>query len=227
MLLVIVCFVAFFTISLCATSIMVRKEQRKDEEAARSMAAKKNETLQPVVTELKNYSESTVFKLSPVTIPDMRKEAVNTFPLNAMNTSKPEPAAIAVAPVPIIQKNENHYHFEDLNSGITYLGSVLFIMFALFAIFKFFEKINKKISVQKAIKISRRILMSFEKDINNTETYLEYNKSIHNQIVFNKIIIDQYKHSSLIPELMVVNSQLLDNLDFTQRDLVSVLESKS
>jgi uncharacterized SAM-binding protein YcdF (DUF218 family) len=222
-MLIIVVFFAFLIISLLSASIVVGKHKREKDAAAQLMAAKKNEALQPVVTELKTYSESTVFKLSPVTIPDMRKEAVKTFPLEPMKTEPPA----AVAPTPIIQQSENHYHFEDLNSGITYLGSVLLIMFALFSLFKLFEKITKKLSVQKAIKISRRILKSFEKDINHTETYLEYNKSIHNQIVFNKIIIDQYKNSSLIPELMVVNSQLLDNLDFTQRDLVSSLESKA
>lgn len=180
------------------------------------VAAVKHELLQPVVTELKDYkgmsSNATgSLKLTPVTIPEMRKDPIQPV--------VPEPVVVQ-APQPIIEQNENHYHFEDLNSGITYLASIILAIFVLFCSFKGIGKIAKNLSVKNAIKTSKHILKAFEIDINNSTTYLEYSKIITDQLRFNNAVIDQNKNSYHIPELSVVNDKLQASLTFAECSLV-------
>jgi hypothetical protein len=180
------------------------------------VAVVKHELLQPVVTELKDYkgmssNASGSLKLIPVTIPEMRKDPIQ--PAN------PEPVVVQ-APQPIIEKNENHYHFEDLNSGITYLASIILAIFVLFCSFKGIGKVAKNLSVKNAIKKSKHILIAFENDINNSTTYLDYSKIITDQLRFNNAVIDQNKNSYHIPELSVVNDKLQASLTFAERSLV-------
>lgn len=184
-----------------------------------AVVAVKYEVLQPVVTELKDYkslSNQTAgsLKLTPVLTPEMRKEPIQPV--------APEPV-VTPAPQPIIEQNENHYHFEDLNSGITYLASILLVIFVLFFSFKGLGKVMKNLSVKKAIKKSQRILTAFDTDINNSTTYLDYSKIITDQLRFNNTVIEQNKTSYHIPELSVVNDKLQASLTFTERSLVDNL----
>lgn len=178
--------------------------------------AVKHELLQPVVTDLKDYKSLSSnaagsLKLTPVLTPEMRKEPIQPV--------APEPV-IVQSPQPIIEKNENHYHFEDLNSGITYLASILLVIFVLFCSFKGIGKFAKNVSVKNAIKKSQHILTAFETDINNSTTYLDYSKIITDQLRFNNAVIDQNKNSYHVPELSVVNDKLQASLTFTERSLV-------
>ena len=198
--------------------ILILEPKQKAIVETQEIVSVKHELLQPVVTELKDYkslpNQTGLSKLTPVTIAEMRKEPIQPV--------EPEPVVVP-APQPIIEKSENHYHFEDLNSGITYLASILLVIFVLFFSFKGFAKVAKNMSVKKAIKRSYRILTAFDGDINNSTTYLDYSKLITEQLRFNETVIEQNNTSYHIPELSVVNDKLKANLTFTERSLVQNL----
>lgn len=207
---------------IAITTTFMLESFKKNEQATleqQKVVTVKHEVLQPVVTELKDYkslSNQTAgsLKLTPVLTPEMRKEPIQPV--------APEPVVVP-APQPIIEQNENHYHFEDLNSGITYLASILLVIFVLFFSFKGLGKVMKNLSVKKAIKKSQRILTAFDTDINNSTTYLDYSKIITDQLRFNNTVIEQNKTSYHIPELSVVNDKLQASLTFTERSLVDNL----
>jgi hypothetical protein len=208
-------FLSVFAIVFSVALGVLSKSPETDVKPQEAVAVK-HELLQPVVTELKDYkgmsSNATgSLKLTPVTIPEMRKDPIQPV------ASAP---VVVQAPQPIIEKNENHYHFEDLNSGITYLASILLVIFVLFCSFKGIGKVAKNVSVKKAIKKSQHILTAFETDINNSTTYLDYSKIITDQLRFNNAVIDQNKNSYHVPELSVVNDKLQASLTFTERSLV-------
>lgn len=215
-------FTLTFIASFILTSVVTHsKDVAKKTEV--NQVTLKHEVLQPVVTELKDYKgldtqKSSITKLSPVISPAMNKEPIKPI--------APEPV---VTPVPqsIIEQNENHYHFEDLNSGITYLATILLVIFLLFCSFKGLGKIVNNLAVKKAIKLSQQILSSFESDINNSNTYLEYSKKIMAQLSFNRIVFEQHKTSNHIPALTVVHEQLLSNLQFAERSLVTDMRTPS
>lgn len=215
-------FLSIFCIvfSICigiADKSNVLKVQEKIEIQHELKHEMKHELLQPVVTELKDYKSLQNhgvdnLKLIPVLNPEMRKDPIQPV--------IPEPIVVAPAPQPIIEQTENHYHFEDLNSGITYLASILLFIFILFFSFKGVGNLVKNISVKKAIKKSQRILTAFEIDINDSTTYLDYSKIITDQLRFNNTVIKQNKNSYHVPELSVVNDKLQENLTFAERSLV-------
>jgi hypothetical protein len=206
------CFVSVFTF------VLISEPKQKAIVDTQEIVSVKHELLQPVVTELKDYkslpNQKGLSKLTPVTIAEMRKDPIQPV--------EPEPVVVP-APQPIIEKSENHYHFEDLNSGITYLASILLVIFVLFFSFKGFAKVAKNMSVKKAIKRSYRILTAFDGDINNSTTYLDYSKLMTEQLRFNETVIEQNNTSHHIPELSVVNDKLKANLTFAERSLVQNL----
>ena len=210
--------VAFGFVSVF-TMVLISEPKEKASVKTQETVSVKHELLQPVVTELKDYkslpNQAGVSKLTPVTIAEMRKDPIQPV--------EPEPVVVVPSPPPIIEKSENHYHFEDLNSGITYLASILLVIFVLFFSFKGFAKVAKNVSVKKAIKRSYRILTAFDGDINNSTTYLDYSKLMTEQLRFNETVIEQNNTSYHIPELTVVNDKLKANLTFTERSLVQNL----
>lgn len=206
--------IAFVTIFMLG--LIIDKPDTKIDSAKNELVVVKYDVLQPVVTDIKSYNSSpnvTALKLTPVLTPEMRRDPIQPV--------APEP--VAVAPQPIIEKNETHYHFEDLNSGITYFASTLLVIFLSFCCFKGMGKLIKNLSVKKAIKKSKLILTCFETDINNSATYLDYTKIITDQLRFNQTTIEQNKNSYHIPELSVVNDKLVENLTFAERNLVNDL----
>lgn len=208
--------VSFLIVSYSLTAYKANiDEKAKPEAAIAATVEAKHELLQPVVTEFKSYSNQTYVsdsKLTPVLNPEKRKDPI--LPIAPVEkVEKPTPQ-------PIIEKNENHYHFEDLNSGITYLASSLLGIFAAFCLYKGFGKFAQNLSVKKAIKKSKLLLTSFEADINNSSTYLDYTRVITDQLRFNNTIMEQNKNSYHIPALSVVNDKLVANLNFAESSLV-------
>lgn len=207
-----------FFFSIMSYLLMSQKGTPSDMSETKTSVATvevKHEILQPVVTEFKSYSNETYVsnsKLTPVLNPEMRKDPIlPVAPVEKVETP---------VPAPIIEKNENHYHFEDLNSGITYLASSLLGIFTAFCLYKGFGRISQNISVKRAIKKSTILLKSFEADINNTSTYLDYTRVITDQLRFNNTIMEQNKNSYHIASLSVVNDKLVANLNFAESSLV-------
>jgi len=207
-----VAFIIHFIFSLFDSNEDVSNNKKEKVTVAHS----KFEPLQPVVTEFKNYSNQPYVsdsKLMPILNPEMRKEPI--LPVAPVEKiEKP-------VPQPIIEKNENHYHFEDLNSGITYLASSLLGIFVAICFYKGFGKFSQNLSVKRAIKKSNLLLDAFEADINNESRYLDYTRVITDQLRFNNTIMEQNKNSYHIPVLSVVNDKLVANLNFAENSLVN------
>lgn len=216
--LMMITFFLFFTISLFSASFVIKKEEPviKQQETVIAKKEIRNELIQPVVTEIKDYRRQPNnggMKVTPVITPKMRTEPIQPV--------APEPVTVTPTPAPIIEQTENHYHFEDLNTGLIYLGSVVLAVFGLFYSFKGLGKLVTTLTIKKAIKNSKLIMEAFTKDVNNINTYLDYSRKHNDQLSLNKLIIEQYNNNYYARELKIYNEHLSGNLSFIERMFVA------
>lgn len=121
---------------------------------------------------------------------------------------------------PIIEKTENHYHFDNLNKGLKFLGFALLSIFGTILILKFFKNIRSVMVVKSAIKKSNKILSSFDNSIKNKEKYLAFSQHIAEQIFVNNIIISNQKDKNNIVNLILNTEKLKDRLNFMENSLL-------
>lgn len=225
---IMVLFSFFFIITFIFTSMGVNKTDtpKQSETIAIKQEVKpavKYERIQPIVTEIIDYrrqpKQNKDFKLTPVVNPEMRTEPIQPV--------APEPVVVTPPPAPVIEQTENHYHFEDLNTGLMYLGSVVLTIFGLFYTFKGAGKLMVTLTIKKAIKNSKLILKSFTNDVNDHATYLDYSRQYNDQLSLNKLIIEQYSNNYYAGELKIYNEHLSRNLSFIERMFVADMSNDS
>lgn len=223
-------FFLFFGIAFLSLSSMDNDKTTTTPNQSQAVAVKsdvkkevKYERIQPIVTEIIDYrrqpKQNKDFKLTPVVNPEMRTEPIQPV--------APEPVVATPTPAPVIEQTENHYHFEDLNTGLIYLGSVVLTMFGLFYAFKGASKLMVTMTIKKAIKNSKLIQEAFSNDVNDHTTYLDYSRKYNDQLSLNRLIIEQYNNNYYAGELKIHNEHLLRNLSFIERMFVADMSEPS
>lgn len=219
-------FVLFFIVTFTVASFIGNDKTTPTPSQPQVVAVKKEvkyERIQPIVTEIIDYrrqpKQNKDFKLTPVVNPEMRTEPIQPV--------EPEPVVVTPPPAPVIEQTENHYHFEDLNTGLMYLGSVVLTIFGLFYSFKGAGKLMVTLTIKKAIKNSKLILENFSNDVNDHTTYLDYSRKYNDQLSLNKLIIEQYNNNYYAGELKIHNEHLSRNLSFIERMFVADMNNQS
>lgn len=223
-------FTLFFCITLIFVSFLGNDKPTTTPSQSQATAVKpevkkeiKYERIQPIVTEIIDYrrqpKQNKDFKLTPVVNPEMRTEPIQPV--------VPDPVMVTPPPAPVIEQTENHYHFEDLNTGLMYLGSVVLTMFGLFYAFKGAGKLMVTLTIKKAIKNSKLILEAFSNDVNDHTTYLDYSRKYNDQLSLNRLIIEQYNNNYYAGELKIHNEHLSRNLSFIERMFVADMNNPS
>lgn len=119
----------------------------------------------------------------------------------------------------IIEKTENHYHFDTLNKGLKFLGVALLSIFVTILLLKSFKSIRSLMVVRSAIRKSKKILSSFDNSVKNKEKYLAISQHIAEQVFINNIIISNQKDKNNIVNLILNTEKLKDRLRFMENSL--------
>lgn len=223
-------FLLFFGITYITMSFIGNDKTKATPSQSQAIAVKPEvkkevnyERIQPIVTEIIDYrrqpKQNKDFKLMPVVNPEMRTEPIQPV--------APEPVVVTPPPAPVIEQTENHYHFEDLNTGLMYLGSVILTMFSLFYAFKGAGKLMVTFTIKKAIKNSKLIQKAFSNDVNDHTTYLDYSRKYNDQLSLNRLIIDRYNDNYYAGELKIHTEHLASNLSFIERMFVAEMSNDS
>jgi len=227
---IMIIFVLFFIVTFTVASFIGNDKTTTTPSQSQAIAIKpevkkdvKYERIQPIVTEIIDYrrqpKQNKDFKLMPVVNPEMRTEPIQPV--------APEPVVVTPPPAPIIEQTENHYHFEDLNTGLMYLGSIVLTMFSLFYAFKGAGKLMVTLTIKKAIKNSKFIQEAFSNDVNDHTTYLDYSRKYNDQLSLNRLIIDRYNDNYYAGELKIHTEHLASSLSFIERMFVADMNNPS
>ena len=126
--------------------------------------------------------------------------------------------------VPVVMKEEiveNHYHFQELNTGLMAfagLGGAALIFFILYKIIGFGRT---SFVLAKAKKKSNQLLAEFDNVVDDVKRSIDYNKKIVEQVAFNNLLLQINKNNPAVSPLIVSNQMMKDKLIFIERKILN------
>jgi hypothetical protein len=140
--------------------------------------------------------------------------AINKKPVEIV---EPKPESVVVKEDVI----ENHYHFQELNTGLMAfagLGGAALIFFILYKIIGFGRT---SFVLAKAKKKSNQLLAEFDNVVDDVKRSIEYNKKIVEQVAFNNLLLQINKNNPSVSPLIVSNQMMKDKLIFIERKILN------
>lgn len=140
--------------------------------------------------------------------------AINKKPVEIVER-KPEPVVVKEEVI------ENHYHFQELNTGLMAfagLGGAALMFFILYKIIGFGRT---SFVLAKAKKKSNQLLAEFDNVVDDVKRSIEYNKKIVEQVAFNNLLLQVNKDNPSVSTLIVSNQMMKDKLIFIERKILN------
>lgn len=148
--------------------------------------------------------------------------AATTSTVDINKDSKPVEKIIepVISTPQIIEKTENHYHLESLNTGLKTLGYSLLGIFGVFFFIKTTKSLKKTMILHLAMKRSQKLLLAFDKAFKEKVNYLDFSTKISNQLVINNLLISHHSNKDDILKLIINTDQLKERLNFLETNLI-------
>lgn len=125
-----------------------------------------------------------------------------------------------VKSTPVIETNENHYHFDKLSTAMKYIGIAILMMLSLQVFTKLARSFKSSLIIKKAVKKSSELSKKFKSTLSDKSEYLNISTEISEQLVINNILIDDEPKKHKILELISKTEKLKIQLKFLEQNLI-------
>lgn len=125
-----------------------------------------------------------------------------------------------VKSTPVIETNENHYHFDKLSTAMKYIGIAILMILSLQVFTKLARNFKSSLIIKKAVKKSSELSKKFKSTLSDRSEYLSISTEISEQLVINNILIDDEPKKHKILELISKTEKLKIQLKFLEQNLM-------
>jgi hypothetical protein len=127
-------------------------------------------------------------------------------------------------PEPVVVKEEvieNHYHFQELNTGLMAFAGLGGAALSFFILYKIIGFGRTSFVLAKAKKKSNQLLAEFDNVVDDVKRSIDYNKKIVEQVAFNNLLLQINKNNPAVSPLIVSNQMMKDKLIFIERKILN------